>query len=161
MLSLMEQIVNKKEEIELLYDKKGELLKKYRIKELPDGMSKWRILAGWREDKDDLTFFKDVKKGSKNRVLVNAVQIDAVNTNTPCILSLPNSVFDDVISVIQEWGDITQLETGKDLIFTRLDSKNWGDYEYEVKVARKSAPLPSDIMLKIFNLDDYENACKK
>lgn len=92
------------------------------------------------------------------RVLVNAVQTDGASKEV-VILELSPTAFAQVITVMQEWGDITKLDdgqpsaTGRDITIERTGKGL--NTKYVVQAGNKATPLPSDVMKKVTNLDAY------
>ena len=87
------------------------------------------------------------------RVLLNAVQIDGATPGQPVILEVAPSVFNNIIGIMQEWGDILDVANGRDLSIERVGKGV--NTKYTVQVTPKATPLPSDIMSKVTNLDEY------
>lgn len=168
----------------------------------PEGRSKWRILPGWRKDKEDSTFFHDfgqhfikgmdnqlkavyvcvdktygkpckiceaIRQGvmsssdddvvkvlkdanAASRILLNAIHVDG-ESQDPQILEVGPKVFSEIINIIQEWGNILDLDTGKDIVIERTGKGL--NTKYSVQVAAKSAPVPASVMGKLHDLDEY------
>lgn len=90
---------------------------------------------------------------SKGRVLLNALVRDGDNPNVPVILDLTPTTFEKVLEVMQEYGDITDLKEGTDIVVTRSGSGL--NTEYTVMAAAKSVPVPATVLKQLHNLDDY------
>lgn len=194
-MSALMDLINKKK-LELNANNRA------RTAKIPDKTSRWRILPGWRADKNDPTFYHDfgshyIKDASKTmkavyvctektfgrpcevcaalsnamgktdddsiellkeanasqRVLVNAVQLDGSAPTTPVVLELAPTVFGNIITIMQEWGDILDIKSGKDLTIERTGTGI--GTKYTVNVGAKTTVLPADIMSKVTNLDEY------
>lgn len=96
---------------------------------------------------------------ASERILVNALMLDGDDPATPVILELPPTVFKGVLALFEEWGNVIDSAEGRDLIITR-EGKGIGT-KYTVSPAAKQSSLPTGVMGKLHNLDEYvaqENA---
>jgi hypothetical protein len=107
---------------------------------------------------DVIAALKDAKPSS--RVLVNALNRSAwsQDANTPVILELAPSVFQNVIEIMDTWGeegmDMLSLDEGMDILITR---KGQGKQttEYTVQPAPKSAKVSPETLKRLHDLDAY------
>lgn len=90
---------------------------------------------------------------SKNRYLVNAIQVDGENSD-PVILELTPTTFEKILDVMEEHGaEMLDLESGVDIIIER---KGKGlNTEYSVVPAAKSKPVNKSVMANLNDLDAY------
>ena len=102
---------------------------------------------------DDATLELLKESNASARILVNAVQVDGANAKEAVILELPPSAFNSIISIMQEWGDILDVATGRDITVERTGKGV--NTKYVVQASPKATPLPADIMSKITDLDKY------
>lgn len=102
---------------------------------------------------DDVTTNLLKEAGASARVLLNALQVDGATPNVPQILELAPTAFNQIITIMQEWGDILDLNTGHDIVIER-SGKGIGT-KYVVQVAAKSQPVSPEIDAKKTDLDKY------
>lgn len=103
------------------------------------------------ENDDVINALKEGK--SKGRILLNALHLDGENPTQPVILDLTPTTFEKVLDLIEEWGNITDLENGVDIVINR--SGKGINTEYTVTPAPKSAPVQKSVLKSLHNLDDY------
>lgn len=110
---------------------------------------------------DDLTIkrLKDATAGS--RVLLNVLDLNGKNDpNVPQILEVAPSVFNGkkgaggIISLIQEWPNMLNLNDGVDIIIEKQGAGKEGT-SYGVSIASGSKPVDARVMEKIHNLDKF------
>lgn len=107
---------------------------------------------------DDATVKALKEANASARVLVNAVQVDGASKEV-VVLELSPTAFAQVITVMQEWGDVTALDdgqpnaTGRDITIERQGKGV--NTKYVVQAGNKATPLPADVMAKATNLDQY------
>jgi hypothetical protein len=106
-----------------------------------------------RSTSDDnmVKLMKEAK--AAGRILLNVLEVDGENPNEPGILELAPTAFNEVLNIFAEWGDITDLADGKDIIVER-SGKGIGT-RYSVQIASKSKPVSLDVWKKVANLDEY------
>lgn len=106
-----------------------------------------------RSSSDDamIKVMKEAK--ATGRILVNVLELDGDTPNDPQILELAPSAFADVLNIFTEWGDISDLDEGKDIIIER-SGKGIGT-RYSVQIAAKSKTVAMDVWKKVANLDEY------
>lgn len=111
------------------------------------------IDAAIRSTSDDamVKLMKEAK--AAGRILLNVLEVDGDNPNEPQILELAPTAFNEVLNIFGEWGDITDLAEGKDIIVER-SGKGIGT-RYSVQIAAKSKPVSMDVWKKVANLDEY------
>ena len=87
-------------------------------------------------------------------ILVNVlVRSDTEKATTPQVLSLSPTTFDKVLGLINEYGDITDLKEGIDLIIERTGSGL--STRYEVMPAAKSQPVAPSILEQAIDLEEF------
>lgn len=91
---------------------------------------------------------------AKGRVLVNALLLDGDKSAalTPVIYELTPTTFDSILSLMEEYGNITDLNEGVDIIIERTGSGL--TTEYKVMPAPKSVKVPSSVLEKLINIDE-------
>lgn len=111
------------------------------------------IEAGIRSTTDDalIKVMKEAK--AAGRILLNVLELDGDSPNDPQILEIAPTAFAEVLNIFAEWGDISDLADGKDIIIER-SGKGIGT-RYSVQVASKSKPVSIDVWKKVANLDEY------
>lgn len=94
-------------------------------------------------------------KSGGSKYLVNALILsDKEKAGEPVVMELGTTVFEAILEMIAEYGDITDLDAGYDLLITREGSGRY-DTKYTVMPAPKSDPVPKTMMDKLHNLDEY------
>ena len=106
---------------------------------------------------------KDLLKESRSRqtYLLNALHVNGQDRTTPVLMEVGAIIFEGICEQIEEYGDITDLETGTDVIINRTGSGF--DTKYSVLPAKNSDPVPVSVMEKVHDLDaicEQENATK-
>ena len=102
-------------------------------------------------DDDVISALKEGK--SKGRVLFNCLHLDGEDPSTPVILDLTPTTATKVFELMDEYGDITDLEEGVDLVISRTGKGL--NTEYGVLPSPKSKPVDPSVMKNVHNLDDY------
>lgn len=111
------------------------------------------IAQGISECGDDETI-NALKEGqSRGRVLVNALELSGGDPSTPIVLDLSPTTFQKVLELMDEYGNITDLNEGTDLVISRTGAGI--NTEYSVLPAAKSKPIDDSVMKNINNLSDY------
>lgn len=90
---------------------------------------------------------------SKGRILMNVLHIDGDDPKTPQILDLTPTTAEKVFELMDEYGDITDLNEGIDIIINR--SGKGLNTEYSVMPAAKSKAVDDSVMGNLHNLDEY------
>lgn len=108
-------------------------------------------------DDESLKLMKSWK--SKGNILLNAIIRDGADASAdPQILELTTSTFEQVLSIMEDWGDITDLVEGMDIIIERK-GKGMNDTKYTVGVAPISPKfpkeVPAEVLEKCHNLIQY------
>lgn len=111
------------------------------------------ISSGIATTKDDAVHKALGDSASSSCVLVNALVLTGDDKETPVIFELRPSVFRQILDLIPEYGDITSLDEGIDLIINREGSGL--NTKYTTMPAAKSAPVPKSVMDKLNDLDEY------
>jgi hypothetical protein len=104
---------------------------------------------------DDETMKLIQQAKATGRVLVNALVLDGPTPDTPQILELSPTTFNQFLAIMQEWGaeEVMDLATGKDIIIEKTGKGL--DTKYTLQIAAKSKPVDPAIMTKVANLDEY------
>lgn len=115
------------------------------------------IAAGIKSATDDLALktLQEAKSGS--RILLNALQLDGPEPHKMQIAELPQSAFEQLLSIAAEWeeaGESIFGHSGKDIIINRTGTGKNGT-KYTVQVAAKTTPVPADVCSKLNDLDEY------
>lgn len=101
---------------------------------------------------DDMT--KTLKEAqSAQRYLMNAMHRTGAEPDKAQTLEVGQGVFESICNLIGEYGDITDLASGVDLVITRTGAGL--DTKYSVMPAAKSAPVPASIIASLCNLDEF------
>lgn len=88
------------------------------------------------------------------QILVNVLaRSDAEKATTPQVLALSPTTFEKVLGLISEYGDITDLNDGVDIIIERTGSGM--STRYGVMPAAKSQPVPASVMEQAIDLEEY------
>lgn len=90
---------------------------------------------------------------SKGRVLMNALHLDGEDPTTPVILDLTPTTFGQLLDLMEEHGNITDLKEGVDIVISRTGKGL--NTEYLIQPAAKSAPVDSKVLKKLNDLDKY------
>lgn len=106
-----------------------------------------------RSSSDDVMVKLMKEAKAAGRILLNVLELDGDTPDEPQILELAPTAFNEILNIFTEWGDITDLDEGKDVIVER-SGKGIGT-RYSVQIAAKSKPVPAAIMKKVANLDEY------
>lgn len=101
---------------------------------------------------DKLTEFLK-KAQSSQRYLLNVLHLTGSEPTKPQVMEVGQSVFEDICAIIGEYGDITSLDDGTDVIIERKGSGL--DTKYSVMAAAKSQPVVKSVLSGLINLDDF------
>ncbi|WP_342234561.1 hypothetical protein [Inquilinus sp. OTU3971] len=95
---------------------------------------------------------------AKGTIIVNVLILDgdASEKEAPSIYQLTPTTFDQVLAVMDEYGDITDPKEGTDLVIEK--SGKGLNTEYKVMAAAKSQPVPAAALGRLHNLDDFVKA---
>lgn len=102
-------------------------------------------------DDDVIGALKDSK--ASGRVLLNALHLDGDDANTPVILDLSPTTFEKVLELMEEYGNVTSLDEGIDIVINR--SGKGLNTEYSVLPAAKSKPVDKAVLKNLHNLQEY------
>ena len=92
-------------------------------------------------------------RGSKS-FLFNVLALDTAEQATPQILEVRSTVFKGIIDAIEEWGEqIFSDETPQILVVNR-EGKGLNT-KYTVQVSPKKVKMPSNVLDKLHDLDEY------
>jgi hypothetical protein len=93
------------------------------------------------------------KAKSAQRYLLNVLHLTGPEPKKVQVLEVGQGVFNDICNMIGEYGDISDINSGTDLLITReglgLETK------YSVMAAAKSLPVPKEVIAGMINLDDF------
>jgi len=90
---------------------------------------------------------------SSNSILVNALHRSGDDPETPVILEMRPSIFRRVLEITDDYGNITDPNSGFDMIITR--EGRGLNTQYSVTPALNSQPVPAAALQQLHNLDDY------
>lgn len=114
-----------------------------------DQISKGILASG-----DDATTKALEGAKSAQRILLNVLELEGDQPDTPQVLEIGPGVFAPILALFDEWGeDLIDLEKGQDIVITREGTGL--STRYTVQVAAKSKPVNPAVMKKINNLDDF------
>lgn len=102
-------------------------------------------------DDDTTKQLKEAK--SAQRYLMNVLHLTGDEPDKPQVMEVGTGVFEGVCNLIGEYGDITDLNEGIDLVITR--SGTGLDTKYAVMPAAKSKPVNKSVMSGVTNLDEF------
>ncbi len=108
-------------------------------------------------DDDNLIKAIDESRAS-NRMLFNALHLDGEDPSSPIILEVSPTTAQKIFDIMggeDGYGDITDLESGTDIIISR--SGKGLNTEYSIYAAPKSGKVNKAVMKNLHNLDDYVN----
>lgn len=101
---------------------------------------------------DDMT--KQLKEAqSAQRYLMNATHVSGPEPEKAQVLEVGHGVFEAICNLIGEYGDITDVSTGIDIIITRTGAGL--DTKYTVMPAAKSQPVSKKALAELTNLDEF------
>lgn len=98
---------------------------------------------------------------AKQSYLMNALRYEDGKPGEPFVLEVGQRTFDQIVDLIDEYDDITDLKEGTDIVINR--SGTGFDTEYTVMPAKKSKPVSEDVLGKLHDLDvgvDQTNSVK-
>lgn len=90
---------------------------------------------------------------SAQRYLMNVLHLTGPEPTKVQTLEIGQGAFENICVLIGEWGDITDLNTGIDIIIERTGSGL--DTKYSVQPASKSAPVAASVLSQLPNLDEF------
>jgi hypothetical protein len=100
------------------------------------------------KDDDVVNLLAEAKAGKE--VLINALDLDSDNPNTPVVYAVKRGVFSQMVDLIEEWGAAV---FGKELVLQR-EGKGLNT-KYTIQISPKDfTPTPA-ILAALNNLDDY------
>lgn len=92
-------------------------------------------------------------KCNRAEVLVNCLHLTGDKPTVPQVLQLTPTTFEFILGMIDEYGDITSLSEGVDLVIERSGSGL--NTKYSVMPAAKSAPVPAAVLEQMTDLQDF------
>lgn len=104
---------------------------------------------------DDVTMEVLAKAKPSRTVLVNALMLDSTEPNTPVILELKRSAFEQLLDIAEEWGgaSVFDPEEGKEIIINR-DGKGLNT-KYTAQIGSKSYRVPPASLTKLNDLGAF------
>lgn len=108
------------------------------------------LAQAMRSTKDDtlIELLSDAKAGRS--VLINALDLDSTNPNTPVVYAIKRGVFGQIIELIEEWGIKAFTH---EIVITRegtgLNTK------YTAQVSPKEFVVAPSVLEKLHDLDEY------
>lgn len=91
---------------------------------------------------------------SGQRILLNVLELDGEQPDTPQVLEVGTGIFGQILSLFEEWGEeMIDLSKGQNIVITREGSGL--STKYTTQVAAKSKPVNPSVMAKITNLDEF------
>lgn len=103
---------------------------------------------------DDDKMIEMLKKAhSAQRYLMNVLHLTGPEPKKVQVLEVGQGVFDSVCELIQEYGDITNVDNGIDIVIKREGTGL--DTSYSVLPAAKSQPFPKEVLANRISLDDF------
>lgn len=114
------------------------------------------IGRGIKSTDDDVTVKWLKEANSSKQFLMNALHITGPEPKKVIVLSVGVKAFDQIVSIVEEYGDITALDKGFDLIIERTGTGL--ETAYTVVPAAKSNPVDPSVM---GNLHDIDAICNQ
>jgi len=95
-----------------------------------------------------------LKKGrSGQRYLMNVLHVTGSEPNKVQVMEVGQTVFDSICEFISEYGDITDPDSGMDIVIKREGTGM--DTSYQVLPAGKTQPLNKAVLSQLINLDEF------
>lgn len=113
------------------------------------------ISNGIRSTSDDPTV--QLLKGAyaSQKYLLNVLHLTGDKPTEPQLMEIGVKVFDQICEIVEEYGDITDLNSGVDVIINRQGSGL--DTTYGTVPAPKSNPVPEAVLDKLVDIDGFVN----
>lgn len=102
---------------------------------------------------DDAVIKKLTEAKARGRVLINALLPEGDNPLKPVILELPIGVFQQILDLMDEWGNVTDLEEGRNVVINRTGTGI--NVEYTAQPSAKQTKVPASVLKGLNNIDDY------
>lgn len=102
---------------------------------------------------DDAVIKKLEEAKARGRVLVNALLPESDEPNKPVILELPVGLFQQILDLMDEWGNVLDIEEGRDIIVNRTGKGL--NTEYTAQPSAKQTAISASVLKNLNNLDDY------
>jgi hypothetical protein len=113
-----------------------------------------QIAKGIMASGDDATTKALENAKSAGRILINVLELEGDQPDTPQVLEVGPGVFGPILALFDEWGEeMIDLEKGQDIVITREGTGL--STRYTVQVASKSKPVNPAVMKKITDLDEF------
>lgn len=100
--------------------------------------------------KDDETVNLLAEAKASRTVLINVLDLDGDNPNTPVIYEIKRTVFGQLVELIEEWG----VKAFQQEIVISRDGKGLNT-KYSTQISPKEATVPAAALEKLSNLDEY------
>lgn len=94
---------------------------------------------------------KDSK--ASGRILMNALHLDGEDPSSPIILEISPTSFEKILELMEEHGNVTDLEDGVDIVITRTGKGL--KTEYTIMTAAKSKPVDKSVLKNVHDLSAY------
>ncbi|MCL2874690.1 MAG: regulator [Betaproteobacteria bacterium] len=91
---------------------------------------------------------------SKSSFLMNVLALDSDDPATPQILEVGKTVFGQIIDTLDHWGEGVFDATAPQIIVINREGKGLNT-EYSTQASPKKHTLPSGVLSKLNNLDEY------
>jgi len=111
------------------------------------------IERSFQSSTDDAVLKKLSEAKARGRVLVNALLPESDEPNKPVILELPVGVFQQILDLMDEWGNVLDIVEGRDIVVNRTGSGI--NVEYTAQPAAKQTAVAPAVLKNLNNLDDY------
>lgn len=95
----------------------------------------------------------DESKCRRAEVLLNVLHLTGDKKETPQILQMTPSTFETILGLMDEYGDITNLAEGTDIIIERTGAGL--NTRYTVMPAARSKPVSEHVLEQMADLQDY------
>lgn len=119
------------------------------------------IASNIRNCEDDATLELLSEAKAPQRYLLNVLHRSGSEPNKVQVLEVGGRLFESILSLMEEWGDITDLASGKDIKIVRSGAGL--NTVYSVLPAASSQPVPTSVLSQLNNLDamvSQENPAK-
>jgi hypothetical protein len=120
----------------------------------PCGVCHALEVAGRSASSDDEIKYIEESRCKRAEIIVNVLHLNSSDkANVPQLLQLTPSTFAKVLDLVDEYGDISSLTEGTDLIITREGSGL--NTEYSIQPARESKKVDPNVMASVTNLREF------
>lgn len=120
----------------------------------PCGVCHALEVAGRSASTDDEIKNIEDSRCKRAEIIVNVLHLNSSDkANVPQLLQLTPSTFAKILDLVDEYGDISSLSEGTDLIITREGAGL--NTEYSVQPARESKKVDPNVMSGVVNLREF------